>query len=193
VKNGTKTVKADQYEIVKIVQTKDADGSKLTSAVTVYNKDNPEADTSQKAQVKDKGVYTVTIRTKNSRNYSGSRTVSLSVIDKTCKIADAKIKTTDMPYTGSKITLNETQLTVSVGGTPLTRGTDYEVASYTNNTKIGTAKVTIKGIGKYAGTKTASFRIKSKTLKYAGTGSSSSLKANDIYLSYAFLSTDVFG
>lgn len=41
-------------------------------------------------------------------------------------------------------------------------GRDFIVESYEKNTKTGTAKVTLKGIGNWGGTKTLSFRIKPK-------------------------------
>jgi gliding motility-associated-like protein len=47
---------------------------------------------------------------------------------------------------------------VKDGGTTLTLGTDYSVA-YTANTNLGTATVTITGIGNYTGTKTQTFEI----------------------------------
>ena len=58
-------------------------------------------------------------------------------------------------YTGLALTPN---VTVKDGSTTLTIGTDYTV-SYSNNINVGEATVTVKGIGHYAGTKTATFAI----------------------------------
>lgn len=58
-------------------------------------------------------------------------------------------------YTGKSL---KPSVTLKDGNTTLKNGTDYTV-SYSNNKKIGTAKVTIKGIGNYEGTRTASFKI----------------------------------
>ena len=41
---------------------------------------------------------------------------------------------------------------------------DYEIVSYENNINKGKAKVTIKGVGNYGGTKTITFTIKAKGL-----------------------------
>ena len=49
----------------------------------------------------------------------------------------------------------------------LIEGTDYTV-SYKNNTKIGTATVTISGKGDYTGTKTLTFKIVPKKVKLTG-------------------------
>lgn len=48
--------------------------------------------------------------------------------------------------------------TVTIGSTTLTPNIDYTV-SYSNNTDVGTATVTITGVGNYNGTKTATFKI----------------------------------
>jgi antibiotic biosynthesis monooxygenase (ABM) superfamily enzyme len=52
-------------------------------------------------------------------------------------------------------------IVVKNGATTLTLGTHYSVA-YSNNTNVGTATVTITGIGNYSGTKTATFSIVAK-------------------------------
>ena len=62
-----------------------------------------------------------------------------------------------MLYTGSKSTPKY-----------LIPGTDFEIVSYSNNTKRGTAKVVLKGKGSYAGTKTLSFKIVQRKVNYAG-------------------------
>ncbi len=63
----------------------------------------------------------------------------------------------DQYYTGSAI--KPTVTITDSSGNVLTQGTDYTL-SYTNNINIGTATVTVSGIGKYAGeSKTMNFRI----------------------------------
>jgi len=58
-------------------------------------------------------------------------------------------------YTGKEIKPNPT---IKNGKVALKNGTDYTV-SYKNNTKLGTATVTIKGKGNYTGTITKTFKI----------------------------------
>lgn len=71
-------------------------------------------------------------------------------------IADATVSAIgDQTYTGSAITPSPT---VSYGSKTLKKGTDYTL-SYSNNTAIGTATITITGIGNYAGTKKITFKI----------------------------------
>ena len=46
--------------------------------------------------------------------------------------------------------------------TALVEGTDYEVVGYSNNINKGKAKMTIRGLGKYSGTKIVTFTIKER-------------------------------
>ncbi|MCD8330009.1 MAG: hypothetical protein LUC27_04880, partial [Lachnospiraceae bacterium] len=72
-------------------------------------------------------------------------------------------------YTGSAI---KPTVKVTVGGTTLTKGTDYTV-SYADNTNVGTATVTVTGKGDYNGTATATFKIKAQTTAKATVKSAS--------------------
>lgn len=76
--------------------------------------------------------------------------------DKTKDISKLTIsKISNKSYTGKAV---KPAVTVKDGDKKLKKGTDYTV-SYKNNTKIGTASVTIKGKGDYTGEKTLSFKI----------------------------------
>jgi|GEM_PF-6094401 len=97
------------------------------------------------------------------------------VIDKKIDINDATIAA--IPNKTYNKAAQKPAPTVTYGSTTLKAGTDYTVA-YSNNTNVGTAKVTITGTGKYAGTKTVTFKIvkaanpikltaKTATVKYA--------------------------
>ncbi len=68
----------------------------------------------------------------------------------------------DQTYTGSAIT---PVVTVKDGETTLEKGTEYTV-TYSNNTNVGTATVTVTGIGNYSGTITTTFNIIKATPAY---------------------------
>ena len=73
-----------------------------------------------------------------------------------CDISRAVISPIeDIEYSGSGC---EPKLGVTVDGRSLSSGVDY-IASYTNNTEIGTAIVLITGIGNYTGTNGTTFNI----------------------------------
>ena len=60
-------------------------------------------------------------------------------------------------------------VTVKLNGKTLKNGTDYTV-SYSNNTKVGTAKVTITGKGNYTGSVSKTFKIKNNFKKATVSG-----------------------
>lgn len=87
--------------------------------------------------------------------YADSVSTSFRIVS--TSLANATVDAiADQNYTGYQICPT---VTVRLGGTTLRQGTDYDV-TYTNNTSIGTAYVTITGKGTYAGTSTGTtFKI----------------------------------
>lgn len=75
------------------------------------------------------------------------------------------VDTSAVTHTGSPITKTITS--------DLTLDTDYTV-TYTNNTAVGTAKITITGIGDYTGTLEYTFTIKAKSTSTGGSSSGGS-------------------
>ncbi len=64
-------------------------------------------------------------------------------------------------------------VTVTYGGKTLVKNTDYTVA-YSNNINVGTAKVTIAGMGRYTGTLEKSFEILEQSEEGSDSGGSNS-------------------
>ena len=85
--------------------------------------------------------------------------------------ASVTLSTSTYAYDGKAKTPS---VTVKVGGKTLKKDTDYTV-SYSNNTKVGTAKVTITGKGNYTGSVSKTYSIKNNFKK--ATVSSISTKA----------------
>lgn len=106
------------------------------------------------------GNYEVKIVGK--QNYTGTAKKQYSIVAKESEAAFTIAAIADQTYTGSPITPT---VTVYKAGTttPLTPGTDYDVA-YSDNVNVGTATVTVTGKGNYASTKTTTFKITAKTL-----------------------------
>jgi len=107
-------------------------------------------------------VIYVTIKGKG--NYDSSITTSYRITQASFNSAKVNVITPKV-YTGKAVTLDKDDLVVTMNGTTLTYGVDYEIVegTYTNNVKKGTASVTIKGLGNYGGTKTVKYKIASKT------------------------------
>ncbi len=86
-----------------------------------------------------------------------------TVIPRLINISDAVVTgIADKTYTGSAITQTPS-VAVGASGSTLVKGTDYDI-SYKDNTNVGTATAEITGKGRYAGTKTVTFKISPKTI-----------------------------
>ncbi len=109
------------------------------------------------------GTYNITVAAKNGGNFTGTRTVKLTITNSRLisKVAVKKIMSQE--YTGSAV---EPAFSVTYGKVTLSEGTDY-TAAYSNNVEVGTATVILTGIGDYAGTKKVTFRINGISLKKA--------------------------
>ena len=146
--NGKKLAKGTDYDATFCYT--DQYGNELTK------ESKPEAGT----------VITVTVTGKN--NYTGTNQTTYRIYRKGKNISSAKVTVqSSFVYNGEPIYLAKSDLVIKLNGEAL-NPEDYEIDlnSYVNNHKKGTAKVTIKGKGDYAGTKTISFKIKAQTMKW---------------------------
>ena len=97
------------------------------------------------------GTAKVTVTGAN--NYTGSAEAGFNIVPSSSAATVSAIA--DQTYTGSQITPD---IEVYVGSVLLTAGTDYD-ATFSNNTGVGTASVSVTLKGNYSGTYTASFNI----------------------------------
>ncbi|MCM1268140.1 MAG: Ig-like domain-containing protein [Bacteroidales bacterium] len=104
-------------------------------------------------------VIGVDIRVSNPRCYQGTVHGTYRIVR--ASVANAKVTIPAQEYTGRSIRPKKSQIQVVVNKVPL-GDNDYEIVSYENNIKQGTAKITIRGVGGYGGTKTATFKIRKK-------------------------------
>lgn len=122
-----------------------------------YKKANASDSTYTSKKPVDAGKYVVKAILAATSNYNAAyTTASFTISAKSllgAKISGIASKKT---YTGK--TLKQSLLVVKVGSKTLVNGKDY-VVTYSNNKNIGTAKLTIKGKGNYAGTISKSFKI----------------------------------
>lgn len=114
------------------------------------------------------GVITVTVRATKGGSYQGTMVVNAYVTP--YSLAKARFTVSDQSYTNTPVVLEGTDITSAIikldgKDVPLTYGTDYTIASYQNNGKKGSAKVTLQGIGLYSGTKVVNFKIVPKSMK----------------------------
>ena len=103
------------------------------------------------------GTATVTVTGKG--NYVGTITATFAINRRS--LSDASVSgTSNKTYNGAAQIQNPV---VKVGDRTLTNGTDYTL-SYSNNTNVGTATVTITGKGNYTGTVSKTFAISAASL-----------------------------
>ena len=101
-------------------------------------------------------VIRVTVTGQN--NYEGQISAVYRIAAKKLNISSAKVTIPSQTYTGRAITLDPADIRIVLNKQELTTA-DFEIVSYAKNINKGTATVTLKGIGAYAGTKKASFKI----------------------------------
>lgn len=191
VKDGAKTVAANQYQIKEIKKTQElqADGTLKNVSEVLYTAGKPGQTTKV---IKGAGTYEITIEGKEKSNYAGEvkqsdktekSKLSVHVRDKNYLIDNAKIKVTGkFYYTGKMITLDtknttnpELKVYYTVKGKEVRlkewdsqkNEGDYTV-KYENNVNAGKAEITIIGKGDYQGQKKTSFTISKRTLAKAG-------------------------
>ncbi|MCR5407221.1 MAG: hypothetical protein K6E88_10595 [Lachnospiraceae bacterium] len=109
---------------------------------------------------KRRGCWVITFTGVEFRNsYEG--TISTTYRVKAGVINKAKVtinKGKAYTFTGSAIEPGKDAMVVKVGKVTL-KPEDYEIVGYSNNINKGTARVTLRGRGKYGGEKTVTFKI----------------------------------
>ena len=106
-------------------------------------------------------LMAVTVMTgiQNTSYSDAAQTNSTATVKATAKSINSKSinvsSISNKGYTGKVI---KPKVTIKDGKKQLVQDKDYKL-SYSNNKEVGTATVTIKGIGKYSGTKKVNFKI----------------------------------
>lgn len=89
-------------------------------------------------------------------NYTGSIAIPFTIKPQAISSSSVKVAAiSNKTYTGKSL---KPAPTVTYNGVTLRNGVDYTL-SYSNNKNVGTAKITITGIGNFSGTRTVSFKI----------------------------------
>lgn len=160
VPNAPYIGKPNKYQSIPVLT--DSDGG-----VLVKNKDyiiesyKEGKKTLDKSSNPEEGAK-ITVTIKGMGNYTG--TVQVSYALEGISFSKAVIKVKPKAYTGKTVTIDAADIasaTIKTGKKqiPLKFGKDFEIAAYSNNLKKGTATVTFRGIGAYAGEKTIKFKI----------------------------------
>ena len=115
------------------------------------------------------GKATVTVTGKDGSNFAGTKTLTFAIAKHSIKAADVLVEgVSDVVYDGTA----KTQPLVvkydngTTDGVTLVEGNDYKVV-YANNTRVGTARITITGLGVYTGSRVVNFKILGRELDVA--------------------------
>ena len=122
---------------------------------------------------------TAKVYIKGKGNYAGSCSLTFSITAR--PVSTLKITVPSVTYNGKA---QKPAVTVKYNNYTFKNGTDYTL-SYKNNTKIGTATVTVTGKGKLSGTRSVTFKINAKPIKNAVITYNNSLTYNGSALSPA--------
>ena len=127
-------------------------------------------------------VGTATVTVSGKGNYTGTKTGTFTIINSNLENAEVTLSETSTTYDGSAKT---PAITVKLGGTTLTKDTDYTV-SYSNNTNAGTATVTVTGTGIYVGSKSITFTIAKRELKVIADAQNKTYGESNPNLTYTY-------
>ncbi len=120
----------------------------------------------KETECKAVGEYRVHITGKG--NYCGSVDSSFAIYAKErIQISKAKLgKIENSEYTGSARDLSD-EVELTYNKTPLVEGTDYEIIYNDDRCSVGKKSITIRGLGAYVGSRTATYNITGWNLKKA--------------------------
>lgn len=149
----------------------------LTAKVGTNTYTMPESDYTVTAKTDNVSVGTVTLVIEGTGNITGKREVSFGITPKSLSKPSSGTKDTiSVEVTQDTYAYDGTAKTPSVVVTyqygtenevrTLVKDTDYTV-SYSNNVAVGTATVTVSGIGNYVGSRSANFKITEQDISAA--------------------------
>lgn len=141
---------------VASIPTQTYSGSPIEPELKISYKGTPLTKDTDYIVTYDNNTYTgkATAKITGTGNYAGTKEVTFKITGPS--IAKATVNGIENKvYNGTAQTQT---LAVTLNGTPLTEGTDYDV-TYNKNINAGTASIVLTGKGKYSGTLKKSFKI----------------------------------
>lgn len=144
---------------------KDVNGRRL-QAGTDYDKELIYSYDNMEDGVLPKAGTQVSVTAVGINNYEGS-SITGSYQIYSVNLSKLTIVIDEQEYTGEKIQLSAEDIHVYASKSDAEEGKEisescYEIVGYSNNIKSGVAKVTLRGIGNYGGTRMYSFKIRKK-------------------------------
>ena len=156
VQNGTTTISKSAFDSCTNLKTVKIPSSVTSVGLSAFSQCSSLSDVYYDGTSEQWNSLTASMSSGNDKLKSATVHYSGSVQTPIDSLASIPAQT----YTGSALT---PALTVKAGSTVLTSGTDY-TAVFSGNVNVGTATVTVTGIGSYTGTLNGSFTISPKNL-----------------------------
>lgn len=164
IKSYTIRANLAEYGVISSIADQTYTGYQITPYVTVTcggNLLNAGSDyTVTYANNINVGSATVLVNAASDSYYIGTATGSFN-ISNTAGGMEITGYASSYTYTGYAVSPD---IVVMMNGRVLNRGTDYLV-TYSNNVNVGTASMTVTGIGSYSGTKTITYAIEAKNIE----------------------------
>ncbi len=137
--------------ILEVQDTEETDKQDDTVAIDAESSDGNDT-----AAIAEEDDAESTVASETDKALEAQADSEIEAEEDAKSLATATVDTiSEQTYTGNPIT---PELTVTLEDTALIKDVDYTV-SYSQNLKVGTAQVTIKGLGAYTGNITTSFEI----------------------------------
>ncbi len=142
--------------------------NKVRYSVTDVNGKALKKNTDFTESITDNGDGTATLLlTAKGNNYTGTKSETFRIREGSTDIKKAKVQilndegtaVKDLEYTGNAL---YPQLKLTVGGTELILGDDYELLAYVNNVNKGNAVIFVAGRGGYTGLLSVKLKIRPK-------------------------------
>ncbi|MDE7185359.1 MAG: hypothetical protein K2O40_13055, partial [Lachnospiraceae bacterium] len=169
---------ADDSITVDAADLKYAANGKYRAKVTVYdngaklasNEYSVSSIETENVSVNDETKCgTIKVTMEGRKNYSGTREVVIDIKETLISSAKAKVNGAYYYDNGAEVcpTIDKLEVTLGSGKNKviLQPETDFTIVGYGNNSKTGNATITIRGNGKYGGTKTIKFKILPKWMQ----------------------------
>ena len=150
----------------------DRTGNKLSAGTDYDNKSYVYRDENGKVLTRldrpaSGSIITLTVQGKGK--YTGEISGTYRICEVNHNVSKASVGFKDnkkkIYYTGNGISIDKNDIRVRIGKVELTSD-DFELIDYTNNVRKGTAQVTVRGIGKYAGTRILKFSVQAQNMHW---------------------------
>lgn len=172
-KNVTPKIYLSESRFVYDATVKAPEVTSVTVGSSAISLDPSEYTVEYSGGRKNAGTYSVTVKLEG--NYTGKSSKNFVIEQQSLKEAKVTLKKRTYTYSGKEC---KPEVTVTVDGVTLKKGTDYKV-TYADNKKVGYGSVRVEGIGNYKSkSENMKFLIRKDIQKFVVTPKADSFKVS---------------